>query len=233
MSDLTKLAAQTPLIDLLRGVPADARMTYEVNPTHHHMIPVGRLCADAVADLSNLAAELANVIADYDAAAYAMAALKQQNDSLRARQAVLVEALGTRLFIDCEWNDWQGDLISMALVGEDGREWYEVLECRDPSPWVAEHVMPGLGKQPTTLEHMRASLCEFLSAYKTVTIVADWPEDIEHFCRLLVVGPGLRLDTPDLRFHCWRGLDGQSARPHNALEDALGNARAALAQGDG
>lgn len=48
--------AQTPLIDLLRSVPADARMTYEVSECHHHMIPVGRLCADAVAELAALRA---------------------------------------------------------------------------------------------------------------------------------------------------------------------------------
>jgi hypothetical protein len=153
---------------------------------------------------------------------------EQELATAQHENARLREALGARLFIDCEWNDYLGDLISMALVGEDGREWYEVLECRDPSSWVAENVMPKLGKQPTTMEHMRKSLCEFLSVYKAVTIIADWPEDIERFCRFLVIGPGLRLDTPDLRFHVWRGLEGESAKPHNALEDARANARTAL-----
>jgi hypothetical protein len=42
---------QTPILDLLRGVPIDARMTYEVSPTHHHMIPVGRMCAQAAEEI--------------------------------------------------------------------------------------------------------------------------------------------------------------------------------------
>lgn len=51
-----------------------------------------------------------------------------------------------RLFIDGEWNSFGGDLISLALVAEDGREWYEVLDCVDPHPWVAENVIPKLGR---------------------------------------------------------------------------------------
>lgn len=43
---------QTPLIDLLRAVPADARMTYEHSEHHHQMIPVGRLCHEAAEALS-------------------------------------------------------------------------------------------------------------------------------------------------------------------------------------
>ena len=53
-----------------------------------------------------------------------------------------------RLWIDTEYNGFRGALISMALVDEEGREWYEVLKCRSPSPWVAKHVMPKLHKQP-------------------------------------------------------------------------------------
>lgn len=66
MTDDTQ-CAQTPLLDLLRGVPLDARMTYEVNPTHHHMIPVGRLCADAAAELEQFRDALSE-IRDSDAA---------------------------------------------------------------------------------------------------------------------------------------------------------------------
>jgi hypothetical protein len=51
-------------------------------------------------------------------------------------------------------------------------------------------------------------------------LVADWPEDIQHFCELLITGPGLRLDTPPLTIEIRRDLDAVSALPHNALEDA-------------
>lgn len=46
--------AQTPLLDLLRGVPADARVIYEHNRTHHQSIPAGWLCADAANEIELL-----------------------------------------------------------------------------------------------------------------------------------------------------------------------------------
>lgn len=140
-----------------------------------------------------------------------------------------------RFFIDCEWNDWQGELISMALVSECGRfEFYEVLGCAGPSPWVAANVMPHLAAPPHIAfmpigrEQFVIKLSAFLRRYTSVLIVADWPEDIVHFCEAIVTGPGMRIDTPDLHFHVWRGLDGESKLPHNALEDARGLRDAAL-----
>ena len=54
----------------------------------------------------------------------------------------------TKIYIDTEFNEFKGDLISLALVAETGEEFYEVLECKNPGPWVAEHVMPILEKDP-------------------------------------------------------------------------------------
>jgi hypothetical protein len=53
-----------------------------------------------------------------------------------------------------------------------------------------------------------------------VHLVADWPEDIQHFCEALITAPGLRIDTPPLTMEIRRDLDAVSALPHNALEDA-------------
>lgn len=128
-----------------------------------------------------------------------------------------------RIWLDTEFNDYRGDLISMALVAEDGREWYEVLPCLYPSPWVAEHVMPVLGKTPVETGAMALSLSEFLRGYDSVHVIADWPADVAHFCNVLVVGPGRRIDTPPLTFEVIRDLPDTSdisAIPHNALEDA-------------
>lgn len=128
---------------------------------------------------------------------------------------------GVRYWLDCEFNDFQGELISMALVCEDGREWYEVLECKTPSKWVAENVMPVLGKPPTSRAAMQKGLSEFLSVYDSATIISDWPEDIKHFCELLIRGPGQRIHTPVLWLCINRELDSKSsAIPHNALADA-------------
>ena len=126
-----------------------------------------------------------------------------------------------RLFLDCEFNEFQRDLISMALVSEDGREWYEVVPCENPGSWVAEHVMPILGKQPVSIPEMQSSLQRWLSQFLTVHIIADWPEDISHFCRALIVGPGMRINTPPLTLEVLR-IDADSAIPHNALSDARG-----------
>lgn len=49
---------QTPLIDLLRRVPHDARATYEHDATSHSMIPYGRLCHEAAKEIERLYAEL-------------------------------------------------------------------------------------------------------------------------------------------------------------------------------
>jgi len=126
-----------------------------------------------------------------------------------------------RLWIDTEYNGFKGALISMALIDEDGREWYEVLKCRSPSPWVAKHVMPKLHKQPVTRGAMRKSLYGFLNVYEDVHIVADWPQDIQHFCDLLIVSQGLRINLPPLTMEIRQDIDARkSLTPHNALADA-------------
>lgn len=126
-----------------------------------------------------------------------------------------------RLFLDCEFNELQGDLISMALVDENGREWYEVVPCENPGAWVAVNVMPILGRGPVSVPLMQASLSAWLSMYDSVHVVADWPEDIAHFCKALITGPGMRINTPALTMEVLR-IDATSDMPHNALADARG-----------
>lgn len=126
-----------------------------------------------------------------------------------------------KIWIDTEFNEFQGDLISMALCAEDGEEFYEVLECKNPGPWVAENVMPILGKEPISIDLFRVRLGYFLRCYDAIHLIADWPEDIAHFCRALITGPGERLSTPPLTMEVVRE-DYASRLPHNALEDARG-----------
>ncbi len=61
-------SAETPLLDLLRAVPADARMIYEHDAFHSANIPVGRLCAEAVQEIEALREDVADV--GKDAARY-------------------------------------------------------------------------------------------------------------------------------------------------------------------
>lgn len=126
------------------------------------------------------------------------------------------------LFIDGEWNSYGGELISLALVAEDGQSFYEVLGCNNPDPWVAENVMPKLGKPSITLQELQAHLELFLRQFEfdSVHIIADWPEDIMWFCKVLITGPGTRLNTPPLTMEVLR-VDTVSQNPHNALADAM------------
>jgi len=125
-----------------------------------------------------------------------------------------------RLFIDCEFNGFCGELISMALIDDSGAEWYGVLPCEKPVDWVAKNVMPVLGKAPGSKGDFQKSLFAFLGRYQTVHVVADWPEDIAHFCNALIVGPGQRMNTPPLSMEVRQDLNVVSVVPHNALEDA-------------
>lgn len=135
-----------------------------------------------------------------------------------------------KIYIDTEFNEFKGQLISLALVAEDGREFYEVLHCENPGPWVAQHVMPILNKAPIPFRDFQYLLQAYLLSFSACHIVADWPEDIEHFCACLITGPGERINTPKLTFEIDRNLPNTSdisAAPHNALEDARALQRAA------
>jgi hypothetical protein len=124
------------------------------------------------------------------------------------------------IYVDCEFNEFQGALISMALVAQDGREFYEALPCDNPGPWVAEHVMPIINRHPIPENWFKHRLGQYLVQFERVHIIADWPEDIAHFCQALITGPGMRLNTPPLTMEVRRDLDAVSLIPHNALEDA-------------
>lgn len=127
------------------------------------------------------------------------------------------------IFIDTEFNSFGGELISLALVAEDGDEFYEVLPYQqlDIHPWVDEHVIPVLNQEPIDPVIFQSRLQFWLSKYDNVHIIADWPEDIGHFCDALITGPGMRLDTPPLTMEVLR-IEAPSNQPHNALSDARG-----------
>jgi len=125
------------------------------------------------------------------------------------------------LYLDCEFNEFKGELISMALVSNSGHEWYEVLECNRPKPWVKQHVIPVLNKDAVTIDKFQQSLRQFLGQFSTIHVVADWPEDIAHFCNTLITGPGERMNTPPLTMEV-KWVACASKIPHNALSDARG-----------
>jgi hypothetical protein len=126
------------------------------------------------------------------------------------------------LFIDTEFNDFGGELISIALIDSQGREFYEAIEHSPPrSKWVEENVIPYLIKEPISKHKVQLLLQEFLRKYTAIHIIADWPEDIQHFCDLLITGPGERIDTPKISLEINSSISSSLSKvPHNALYDA-------------
>lgn len=137
-----------------------------------------------------------------------------------------------RYFLDTEFNGFGGALLSLALVPDDGTEFYAVLDCSDPvHPWVERNVIPYIDYVPVGLQSPRLArdeAAEALSAYLAMDpepeIVADWPDDIAYFCSLLLTGPGLMVPVPPLSFRLIPLIGfstaANSAVPHNALHDA-------------
>lgn len=140
--------------------------------------------------------------------------------------------LDVRYFLDTEYNGWGGALLSLALAGEKGDEFYAVIDHDGPlERWVERHVAPYFDMVPDALNGPRLSrlaaaqsLAFFLAHDPEPLVVADWPEDIAQFAMLLTTGPGTMVAIPPPRFELV-SLPGfstaaNSAVPHNALHDA-------------
>ena len=126
-----------------------------------------------------------------------------------------------KLWLDTEFNGWGGDLISMGITSEDGKEFYEVLECSNPVAWVKENVVPLLLKDSISRGLFTKKLEQYLSQWDSVEVIADWPRDLELFYSSLLVGNGWMINVPkQFSTKLVRGLDTHSLLPHNAIEDA-------------
>jgi hypothetical protein len=138
-----------------------------------------------------------------------------------------------RYFLDCEFDGFGGPLLSLALVPEDGsEEFYAVLDHDRPlTEWVERHVAPYFNtvppfllREPQPSVEVAQDLSAWLAGLASVEVVADWPEDLALFCRLLMTGDGEVVDMPPLTLR-WIRLPGFSTArnsqvPHNALHDA-------------
>lgn len=141
-----------------------------------------------------------------------------------------------RYFLDTEFNGFGGELISLALVREDGDSLYLVY----PEPldrydvWVQKNVMPILWDIPSPLPGMAYQLesrqdaafriQEFLQGDLNPVIITDWPDDIKYFCQAIITGPGSMINIPQLSFQMVR-VDAyptilEGAVQHNSWWDA-------------
>lgn len=134
-----------------------------------------------------------------------------------------------RYYLDTEFNEFGGQLISIALVRDGGGELYLSTHCATPGDWVKANVLPVVDCDGAKSIHVQqdqfgAAIAAFLWGDSTPTIVADWPDDIKYFCQAVIVGPGQMVDIPRLQFEMLRvdayptNLPG--AVQHNALWDA-------------
>ena len=137
-----------------------------------------------------------------------------------------------RYFLDTEYNGIGGELLSLALVPDDGDELYLTFAATDPPvEWVSRHVVPYLDSVPEQLSCPRLSrrdaaheLEHYLRHDEEPLIVADWPEDIAQFCNLMITGPGDMVDVRRVTFRLVPlsnfSTAANSKVPHNALHDA-------------
>jgi MFS family permease len=116
-------------------------------------------------------------------------------------------------------------LLGYFIRDADTKPFYEVLHCKNPGDWVAQHVMPILNKPAISIAVFQRLLAGFLSKYNAVHIIADWPDDIRYFCQAIITGPGTCIPTPAISFEIRRDIDAGSELPHNALADAYGIAK--------
>ena len=137
-----------------------------------------------------------------------------------------------RYFLDTEYNGIGGALLSLALVADDGEDFYLTFATGEPVvDWVQQHVVPYLDMVPEPLSCPRLSrkdaahaLERYLRHDEDPLIFADWPEDIAQFCNLMVTGPGDMIDVRHVTFRLAPMSNFSTAAnskvPHNALHDA-------------
>jgi 3' exoribonuclease, RNase T-like len=129
-----------------------------------------------------------------------------------------------KVYIDCEFNGFGGKLISMALVPEDDNypEFYREIEMNDQlHPWVRDNVIPHLTESFVTHNEFQNDLATYLRTIEECTIVADWPDDIRHFCESLIVGAGAMINVlHKIKFELDLTINYESKVPHHALHDA-------------
>lgn len=132
-----------------------------------------------------------------------------------------------KYFIDTEFDGFNGPLISLALIREDGVGKYWLIQDVEINDlWVIDNVLPWLNYGPVELvqneKDLSREIARFLKKDKEVEIHADWLDDIKYFCDVMVFGPGQARDIKNCKFVYDRELGSyESVYPHNAYYDAL------------
>jgi hypothetical protein len=142
-----------------------------------------------------------------------------------------------RYFLDTEFNEFGGELLSLALVDQDGESLYIIYEPTEKiGPWVAENVMPIMRSvprdiQPYVVKHGSKTgprlIADFFARRggSVPYIITDWPDDVRYFCQAIITGPGEMAAIPRLQFDIVRVDAYPTTLPdavqHNAWWDAV------------
>lgn len=137
-------------------------------------------------------------------------------------------------YIDCEFNGFGGELISMALIAGNGKNIYLINLDRTgmPEKWVRENVIPILYDCPAkpiecSLNLWPNMIFDFIKeTYDgSIHIIADWPDDLKYFCQTIITGPGKMIGIPAMTMEMARvesyPTKLQGAVHHNAWWDAM------------
>lgn len=128
-------------------------------------------------------------------------------------------------FIDCEFNEFGGELISLALVPMDARkpEFYFEFNITQPfGPWVKENVVPLLDKIALPKQVGQIAFRRYMEGEQYPSIIADHPADIMHLCQFIDMNHGDYIGpSAGWQFTVMPNLGSvKSLRPHHALYDA-------------
>lgn len=145
-----------------------------------------------------------------------------------------------RYFLDTEHTDdgERFELISIAVVSEDGREYYAVVEGHSAAavtPWIEEHVLPKLPPPGDPLWKSREQIRDDLAAFVVGDDIEFWAmcawSDWSLLVRLFGRFENIPTSWPMACWDLWQleselGLTKSDRPPepedvHNALADAL------------
>lgn len=123
-------------------------------------------------------------------------------------------------YLDTEFNEHGGELISIALVDTEQRFFYAETPLKEKwKPWVLKHVKPLLTGPELEYTELRRQVAAFLGTVDC-EIICDWPADIALLCELLDAGGGNRVGPRNIIFKLLGGIDCKPITPHHALSDA-------------
>lgn len=141
-----------------------------------------------------------------------------------------------RYYIDTEFNEFGGELLSLSLVSQDNESLYITYTPTETlGDWVAVNVyphmlsipspFPGTVKLNMDIKTGAEAIYRFFGTDNKPEIIADWPDDIKYFCQALMTGPGEMVGLRYVTFRMIRGLEVwpnnlAGAVQHNAYWDA-------------